>query len=92
MLEDLIKRAYQRHQMRQRERLARRWDAIADEKAMMLQHYKSIRELYNSTTVIPLHCEEVEQKIRQYRMAEGKARTRAAMIRAGQRVTVEPWS
>lgn len=91
MLEDLIKRAYQRHQMRKNERLARRWDAIADEKAMMREHYQSILQLYSSATVSAIHHEEVKRKLERYRIAESKARTRAAMIRAGQRVTAEPW-
>lgn len=91
MLENLIVRMYRRHQMRKRERLARRWDAMADEKAMMRQHYESIAQLYNGATVIPLHHEEVEQKIRTYREAEKRARTRAADIRAGRRVTARSW-
>lgn len=91
MLEELIKKMYRRHVMRKNERLARRWDAIADEKAMMRSHYEGIRGLYQGATIVPLHHEEVERKIEAYREAEKRARTRAADIRSGKRVTARSW-
>jgi hypothetical protein len=91
MLEDWIRKMYRQQTMRKAERLARRWDAIADEKAMMRSHYESIRQLYNGASVIPLHHDLVEDKIRTYREAEKRARTRAADIRAGRRVTARSW-
>lgn len=90
-MRNVVKNWILRSQMRKTERLARRWDAIADEKAMMRSHYESIRQLYNGASVIPLHHDLVEDKIRIYREAEKRARTRAADIRSGKRVTGRSW-
>lgn len=62
-----------------RERLARRYDAIADRSSQLLKIYEGVADLPISVAIRP----EVEARILELLAAERTARTLAARIRSG---------